>query len=111
MPSKSPSKHLSLKFLISIAESDFCNKDKGIDYEPSEVLALIYEKQSKTSEVLRLNLDRANKLQIIELLKSVGKKICSSCGDAKKFEDFHKDRSKKVFVLRSHCKECRGIPF
>jgi hypothetical protein len=111
MPSKSPSKHLSLKFLVSIAESDFCNRDKGIDYEPSEVTALILEKQARTSEVLRANLDRANKLQIIELLKSMGKKICSGCGDAKEFEKFHRDRSKKTFVLRSHCKECRKIPF
>jgi hypothetical protein len=111
MPSKSPSKYLSLKYLVSIAESDFCNRDKGIDYEPSEVLALIYEKQNKTSEVFQAKLERANNLQIIELLLKSAKKPCTLCGQILHFSKFHKDKSKKSFGLRSHCRECRSIPF
>lgn len=111
MPCRSPSKFLSLKYLIFIAENDFCNKDKGIDYEPTEILDLIHKKQAKTSEVLQAKLSRANEAQIIELLVKAEQKHCSLCGHILHFSEFHKDLSKKTFGLKSHCKGCRSIPF
>lgn len=111
MPSKSPSKHSSLKYLIFIAENDFCNKDKGIDYEPTEVLSLIFQKQNKTSDVLHRKLLKADEQQILELLLKTAKKTCTLCRQILRFSEFHKDKSKKTFGLRSHCRECRSIPF
>lgn len=111
MPSLTPSKHHSLKYLIEISENYYCNLDKGIDYYPELVDALIYEKQNKQAERLKARLEKADKLQILELLLKSAKKPCTLCGQILQFSEFHDDKSKKTFGLRSHCKGCRSIPF
>lgn len=111
MPSLAPSKHLSLKYLIEISENYYCNLDKGIDYYPELVDELIYEKQNKKFERLQKQLEKADNLQIIELLLKSAKKPCTLCRQILHFSEFHEDKSKKTFGLRSHCKGCRSIPF
>lgn len=111
MPCKSPSKYLSLKYLNALAESDFCAKDKGIDYEPSEVIALIHLKQRKKAENhLRMTLKAYEGYEQARQLKE-RLKHCSACKNELPFSEFHIDKSKKNFGRRSHCKGCRKIPF
>lgn len=111
MPLKSPSKFTSLKYLVLIAESDFCNKDKGIDYVPEEVLSLIHQKQQKKSEEEEKAFNKELYETYMRGLKLSERKLCTSCKLNKKYEEFHVDKSKKTFGLRSHCKGCRSIPF
>lgn len=111
MPSKSPSKYLSLKYLVSIAESDFCNRDKGIDYVDAEVMDLIYQKQRERSEKhLRKTLAEYDRHDIAKR-KVTKLKYCSRCKTELGFKEFHVDKSKKHFGRRSHCKGCRSTPF
>lgn len=93
MPMKSPPKNFSLKKLQQIKEENYSDLDRGIDYAPCEVDWLIWEKQAK--EKPKLNLVPGDL------------KWCSSCKTMKPNSEFHKDMSKKITGLRSHCKICR----
>lgn len=104
---RSPSKYLSLKYLEKIRESYYCNLDKGIDYAPCEVDDLIFEKQLKKDVLNNIKQERERAIGEIEQLKYEGFKWCSKCKDEKPFKEFHIDKSKKIFGLRSHCKDCR----
>lgn len=110
MPQKSPSKHLSLKYLVEIAENNFCNLDSGIDYEPSEVMDLIFSKQRARTEKHLQKTIREYARQDLEKMKLYGFKVCSNCKQEKIFKEFHTDKSKKLFGLTSLCRECRKAP-
>lgn len=98
MGMKSPSKNFSLKRLQQIKVEYYSDLDRGIDYAPCEVDQLIWEKQSKIKPKLFLVIG--------------DHKWCSSCKSVKPNSEFHKDLSKKMTGLRSHCKKCRvKVPF
>ena len=110
---KSPSKFLSLEYLESIRDSDYCNKDAGIDYEPSEVDSLILQKQSKKDqEKYDRDMVEYSTFYLYDQKKRQVK-TCTKCKEEKPYSHFHKASCKKTFGLRSHCKECRSkkIPF
>ena len=111
MSTSSPSKYHSLKYLLSLVESNFYDHQKKIDFDPEETLDLIRHKQQKTSEVLNRQFVRRGYIKELITLKIMKLKRCSCCGDLLSFKKFHKDTSKKMFALRRHCIECRKIPF
>lgn len=104
MPIRSPLKNFSLEKLLKIKSENYGDIDRGIDYAPSEVDQLIYEKQQR-DDVIRFK-------RWLPFTEHDEYKLCSLCKQLKKREEFHKDKSKKLTGLRSHCKKCRmPIPF
>lgn len=105
---RSPSKFLSLKYLENIRQNDYCNRDKGIDYDPNEVDILIYQKQTKKDQekMTRDEIEYSRFYTFDQKQRRV--KTCTKCLIEKPFDQFHKANCKKTFGLRSHCKECRS---
>lgn len=113
MPQKRISKYCSLKYLIALTETDFCNRESNTEYAPEEVLTLLYEKLNKKSKEDSRKLIAKHAQAELEKMREYGFKYCSKCKKDKIFLEFHPDKSKKFFGLRSHCRECRKtqIPF
>lgn len=108
MGTKTPSKYLSLEYLLQLQSQDYCNKDRGIDYEPSEVDALIWKKQAKLDQLAQKKMDKEWYEYTLYQYKTRGEKDCSKCKQTKPFKDFSPDPSKKYFGLRSWCRKCRS---
>lgn len=106
---RSPSKHLTLEFLLLLRDSDYCNKDRGVDYAPCEVDDLIYEKQEAQQLEARKREEKEQYEHALHLLKMSRRKVCTACGDPKDWKEFDRDVSKRIFTLRSHCKGCRKL--
>lgn len=107
MGMKSVNKFLPTCYLVKLREDDYCNKDKGIDYAPCEVDALIYRRQDQQG--VKNNKVKEREIYFIEISQLIEKKMkwCSDCKNDLPWDKFHKDKSKKLFKLRSHCKQCR----
>jgi hypothetical protein len=108
MGTKTPSKFLSLAYLKMLQYEGYCNKERGIDYEPYEVDQLIWEKQTALDEKLHTMFLREQEQYALHELKVKGKKYCSRCKKDKSFKEFSPDPSKKFFGLRSWCRVCRS---
>ena len=114
---KTPSKYLSLEYLEKIKAHNYSNPDvrPTPEYEPSEVDALIWDKEFKKAE--KKVLDEERKERQDEKLRDAKKhrKVCTSCGTKKTYKKFDDDKSKKHTGKRSHCKQCRRedrqVPF
>jgi hypothetical protein len=109
MGMKSPSKFLSLSYLIELRDNDYCNKDRGIDYVPCEVDELIWAKQEEMQEKIYIAQMKEQEEFELEMQKKKRVKTCTKCKREKNFDNFHIDKSKKNFGLRSHCLKCRGM--
>lgn len=105
---KTPHRNLPTKYLVMLRENDYCNKDKGIDYVQCEVDALYFDRMGKLSDLKNRQQAKLFELWEIEQLKKKKIKWCSKCKEDLPWDKFHKDISKKTFLLRSHCKLCRS---
>ena len=98
-----------MSYLKELRDNDYCNKEAVIDYVPEEVDNLIWTKQNKIDEKSYVAQMKEQDEYALHLQKQNKKKVCSRCKIEKSFDNFHNDKSKKAFGLRSHCLKCRGI--
>ena len=110
MGSKAPSKYCSLKFLLELKENYYCVLDRGIDYEPSEVDDLIYQKQHKINREYEEKSFKEMVEEQDERDRALKQRHCTNCRKVKKYGEFHR-ASDQSTGRRSHCKECRKVPF
>ena len=99
---------MSLDYLLYVQAHYYSNPDvrPQPEYEPAEVDQLIWDKQQRKHEEENKHVDnRYCKKMFVE-----GKLQCTCCHLYKPFDEFHRAKDKKT-GHRSHCKECRKIPF
>jgi hypothetical protein len=110
MPSKSPSKFMSLTYLAYLRDNDYCHKERQIDYDPTEVEALYLSKTEKILNAkLKIHLKQEKELALkLSLTRKI--KVCSYCKQEKTFKSFSPDKSKKD-GKRSHCRVCRRLHY